>query len=124
MRFWDGSGNSWDHMQTICTSLRTENQINTTSLKSLQAGCSSWRPTNGVKALKATEHRVDRENKPGTDVNALWVEIASLLLMHQEISLEAFDDLTLVTKVVVLWSLHFSDTQLLYLSTQRHMCQQ
>jgi len=34
-----------DHMQTICTSLETDNHTNT--------GCSSWRPTNSVKALKA-----------------------------------------------------------------------
>jgi len=61
MRFWDGSGISWDYMQTICTSLQTENHTNTSSLKSLQAGCSSWCRTTGVKALKAIEHRVDRK---------------------------------------------------------------
>ena len=36
-----------DHMQTICTSLHT----NASSLNFLQAGCSSRRPTNSVKAL-------------------------------------------------------------------------
>ena len=42
-----------DHMQTICTSLQTDNHTNTSSLSFLQAGCSSWCPTNSVKALKA-----------------------------------------------------------------------
>ena len=42
-----------DHMQTTCTSLQTDNHINTSSLNFLQAGCSSGRPTNSVKALKA-----------------------------------------------------------------------
>jgi len=42
-----------DHVQTICTSLQTDNHTNTSSLNFLQAGCSSWRPTYSVKALKA-----------------------------------------------------------------------
>jgi len=42
-----------DHMQTICTSLQTDNHTNTSSLTYLQAGCSSWCPTNSIKALKA-----------------------------------------------------------------------
>ena len=41
-----------DHMQTICTSLQTNNHTNTSSLNFLQARCSSWRPANAVKALK------------------------------------------------------------------------
>jgi len=41
-----------DHMQTICTSLQTDNYTDTPSLF-LQAECSSWRPTNSVEALKA-----------------------------------------------------------------------
>jgi len=41
-----------DHMQTIRTSLQTDNHTNTSSLN-WQAGCSSWRPTNSVKVLKA-----------------------------------------------------------------------
>ena len=32
MGFWDGSGVSWTIMQTICTSLQTDNHINTSSL--------------------------------------------------------------------------------------------
>jgi len=41
-----------NHMQIICTSLQTDNHASTASLIFLQAGCSSWRPTNSVKALK------------------------------------------------------------------------
>ena len=43
-----------DHMQMICTSLQTDNHASTSSLKFLQASCSSWRPTNSDKALHAT----------------------------------------------------------------------
>jgi len=50
---WDGSGISW----TICKqSAPRSRQITTpTPYHSdfLQAGCSSWRPTNSIKALKA-----------------------------------------------------------------------
>jgi len=41
-----------NHMQIICTSLQTDNHTNTSSLN-LQAGCSSWRQNNSVKAPKA-----------------------------------------------------------------------
>jgi len=40
------------HMQA-CTSLQTDNHTSTPPLSFLQAGCSSCRPTNSVKALKA-----------------------------------------------------------------------
>jgi len=40
-------------MQTVCTSLQTVNHVNTSSLNVLQTTCSSWRPTNSVRALKA-----------------------------------------------------------------------
>jgi len=40
------------HMQ-VCTSLQTDNHANTPPLSFLLAGCSSCRPTNSVKALKA-----------------------------------------------------------------------
>ena len=43
-----------DHMRTILNKLQTDNHINTSSLNFYQAGCSSWRPTNSVRALKAT----------------------------------------------------------------------
>ena len=35
-----------------CTSLQTDNHASISYLNLLQAGCSSWRPTNTVKALK------------------------------------------------------------------------
>ena len=41
------------HMQ-VCTSLQTDNYASTPPLSFLQAGCPSCRPTNSVKALKAT----------------------------------------------------------------------
>ena len=40
------------HMQ-VCTSLQTDDHDSTPPLSFLQAGCSSCRPTNSVKALKA-----------------------------------------------------------------------
>ena len=40
------------HMQ-VCNSLQTDNHASTPPLSFLQAGCSSCRPTNSVKALKA-----------------------------------------------------------------------
>jgi len=48
-----------DHMQIICTSLQTDNHISTPSLTFLPARCSSGRPTNSVKALKAPHHPVE-----------------------------------------------------------------
>jgi len=41
------------HMQ-VCTSLQTDNHTSTPPLSILQAGCPSCRPTNSVKALKAS----------------------------------------------------------------------
>jgi len=38
----------------VCTLLHTDNHASTPSLCFLQAGCPSCRPTNSVKALKAT----------------------------------------------------------------------
>ena len=43
----------------VCTLLQTENYASTLSLRFLQAGCLSCRPTNRVKALKA----INRNNK-------------------------------------------------------------
>ena len=42
--------NPLGHMQ-VCTSLQTDNHASTPPLSFLQAGCSSCRPTNSVKAL-------------------------------------------------------------------------
>jgi len=38
----------------VCTSLETDNHASTPPLSFLHAGCPSCRPTNGIKALKAT----------------------------------------------------------------------
>jgi len=38
----------------VCTSLQSDNHASTPPLSFLQAGCPSCRPTNSVKALKAT----------------------------------------------------------------------
>ena len=49
------SGWQWHqlgHVQ-VCTSLRTDNHASTPSLSFLQAACTSCRPINSVKALKA-----------------------------------------------------------------------
>jgi len=37
-----------NHLQIICTSLQSDNHAITSTLKFLQARCSSWRPTNSV----------------------------------------------------------------------------
>jgi len=41
----------------VCTSLQSDNHASTPPLGFLQAGCPSCRPTNSVKALKATTRR-------------------------------------------------------------------
>ena len=46
-----------DHMQ-VCTSLQTDNHANTSLLSFLQAGYPSCRPTNSIKALKATVQKI------------------------------------------------------------------
>jgi len=70
-----------DHMQTICTSLQTDNHTSTPPLRFLQAGCPSCRPTNSIKAQKAKAHthtfngplsgttRVSRYQKGKTNVD-------------------------------------------------------
>jgi len=47
-----------DHMQIICTLLHTDNHASTSPVQFLQARCSSFCPTNSVKALKAKEKQV------------------------------------------------------------------
>jgi len=56
--FTEATDNEWQwhqlgHMQ-VCTSLQMDNHASTPTLSFLQAGCLSCRPTNSVKALKAT----------------------------------------------------------------------
>ena len=50
--------NPLGHMQ-VCTSLQTDNHASTPPLSFLQAGCSSCRPTNSVKALNAYHAHTD-----------------------------------------------------------------
>jgi len=55
--FTEARDNEWQwhllgHMQ-VCTSLQSDNHASTPPLSFLQAGCTSCRPTNSVKALKA-----------------------------------------------------------------------
>jgi len=40
----------------VSTTLQTDNHASTPPLSFLQAGCPSCRPTNSVKALKASNH--------------------------------------------------------------------
>ena len=55
------------HMQ-VCTSRQTDNHASTPLLSFLQVGCSSCRPTNSVKALKATT-TIDAWCWPGSNNN-------------------------------------------------------
>jgi len=58
MGFWDAVDQLY-HMQTVCTSLHTDNHTNTSSLNFLhmmpdqQCQSTEGIPTNSVKALKA-----------------------------------------------------------------------
>jgi len=45
----------------VCTSLQTDNHASTPPLCFLQAGCPSCRPTNSVKALKATKSKCNND---------------------------------------------------------------
>ena len=48
------------HMQ-VCTLLQTDNHASTPPLSVLQAGCPSCQPTNSVKALEATIHKLNNK---------------------------------------------------------------
>ena len=50
------------HMQ-VCTSLQTDNHASTPPLSFLQAGCPSCRPSNSVKALKASKNDRNQSNR-------------------------------------------------------------
>ena len=54
------------HMQ-VCTSLQTDNHTSTPPLSFLQAGCPSCRPTNSVRALKASDLCKTPVEKPCAD---------------------------------------------------------
>jgi len=51
-----------DHMEIICTSFQTDKNSSISSLNFLEARCSSWRPTNSVRALKATKSQQMKEH--------------------------------------------------------------
>jgi len=55
--FTEARDSEWQWYQLgymqVCTSLQTDNHASTPPLSFLQAGCSSCRPTNSIKALKA-----------------------------------------------------------------------
>jgi len=56
--FTEATDSEWQwhqlgHMQ-VCTSFQPDNHASTPPLRFLQAGCPSCRPTNSVKALKAS----------------------------------------------------------------------
>jgi len=57
--------NQLGHMQ-VCISLQTDNHASTPLLSFLQAGCPSCRPTNSVKALKATERKPSKAHNKTT----------------------------------------------------------
>jgi len=55
------------HMQ-VCTSLQTDNHASTTLLRFLQAGC---RPTNSIKALKATMDNTHKNKRHKSNTNSV-----------------------------------------------------
>ena len=61
----------WHHLgrMQVCTLLQTDNHANTHHSVFLQAGCPSCRPTNSIKAMKATSIRNGREMRR---TNQLW----------------------------------------------------
>ena len=65
--FTEARGSEWQwhqlgHMQ-VCTLLQTDNHASTPPLCFLQAGCPSCRPTNSVRALKATQNKPQKNTK-------------------------------------------------------------
>jgi len=64
-----------DHTQIIFTVLPTGNHASTSSLNFLQAGCSSWRPSNSAKAPKANLMPLPKRPK---NTN-LWLPFLSVL---------------------------------------------
>ena len=63
------------HMQ-VCTSLQTDNHASTPPLRFLQARCPPSRPTNSVKALKATSPSHTTKNDRG------WSSSSQKILCH------------------------------------------
>ena len=74
------------HVQ-VCTSLQTDNHASTPPLSFLQAGCSTWRPTNSVKALKVWTHSNKCKsqllrNNIGTFSRLYWYTCGSTSVNH------------------------------------------
>ena len=63
------------HMQA-CTSLQTDDHASTPPLSFLQAGCASCRPTNSVKALKATSNKTRHNIIPEDAVTQVIIDTA------------------------------------------------
>jgi len=65
------------HMQ-VCTSLQSDNHASTPPLSFLQAGCPSCRPTNSVKAPKATNDpntkKVNQKNEKQTPLHVAYAQ--------------------------------------------------
>jgi len=59
----------------VCTSLQTDNHASTSPLSFLQAGCPSCRPTNSVKALKASTVKQTRRKYYDDDNNNRFTTI-------------------------------------------------
>jgi len=72
-----------DHMQIICTSLQTHNHTSTSSLNFLQVGCSSWRPTNSIKAI--SDNSVKNHYSVSWMATARWPieKLQVFWLLHQ-----------------------------------------
>jgi len=82
---WWGFGMQWNKLTTCKQSAPRSRQITTPTphliTQCLQAGCSSWCPTNSVKALKATENSVHILATPGSmgnkkQINCLYTYIS------------------------------------------------
>ena len=67
----------------VCTSLQTDDPSSTPPLSFLQAGCPSCRPTNSVKALKAT---IDHTNKISSKQpkSFFTFDVSTLSGLHQK----------------------------------------
>jgi len=88
------------HMQTIYTSLQTDNHTNTSSLEFLQAGCSSCRPTNSVRALKAINKKKQKTKVIKVLTGARWC-FCRRLPWHRAFPVPA--DWWQLSRVGVLW---------------------
>ena len=64
-----------DHMQIICTSLKTDNQASTSPLSFLQAGCPSWCQTNSVKSYIYFKCRCQQYQIPRLKITEYYVNL-------------------------------------------------